>query len=486
MNLFAALTLPLLIAAPQDKADLNKLPEYVQTKHSIQLGSGSLSYTATAGTLPIRNNQGEEEIRMFYAGYTKENAGADRPIIFAFNGGPGSASLWLHMGALGPKRAALNGDGSLPAAPYKLVDNKETWCEWADVVMVDAPGCGYSRLTKPEFGKKYYSVRGDAQAFSEFIRMYLTRNKRWSSPLFIAGESYGGMRVGILSKTLLDNGIGLAGAIIVSGTLNFGNLDAGRGNDLPYITYLPTYCATAYYHKKLSPRLMKDFKKSMAEAEAFASGEYAAALTKGDALTDVEKDKMAAKVAEYTGVSKTFVLRSHLRISDYRYYKELLRDEGKKIGRLDSRLTGTDANESGEGPETDPSSDAITPPIVSSLYNYLSTDLNYQTDVKYFPYKPDGGWEFGGGYADTSEDFRACLAANPHMKVMICCGYTDLACPYYAIQYTINHMDLPKAARSNIEWTYYMAGHMMYIDTASREKLHSDVGAFIKRASAKN
>jgi len=478
------MVLSLAFAQPGGQGDLKQLPELVQSKHSITLAGAPLAYTATTGTLPIRNREGEDEIKMFYAAYTKDGAETDtRPIVFAFNGGPGSASLWLHMGCLGPRRALLNPDGSLPPAPYRLVDNQETWLDNADVVMIDAPGTGFSRLTKPEYGKKYYSVRGDAQAFAEFVRMYLTRNKRWRSPLFIAGESYGGMRVGVLSKTLLDNGIGLNGVVVISGTMNFGNLDGARGNDLPYYTFLPTFCATAYYHKKLSARLMKDFAKTMAEVEDFDRGEYTLALAKGDALTAAEKDHIAARVAEYTGLSKTFVVRCHLRVNEGRFFKELLRDEGKTVGRLDGRITGTDANDAGEGPETDPSSDAITPPIVSCLYDYYSRELNYQTDQQYFTYKPDGDWDFGQGVPDTSEDFRACLAANPHMKVMVCCGYTDMACPYFGIHYTFDHMDMPAAARAGIEWQYYMAGHMMYIDTPSRVKMHRDVGAFIRRAS---
>jgi carboxypeptidase C (cathepsin A) len=483
MSLLAAVVVSL---AFQQAPDLTKLPEFVQSKRSIDYHGSRLSYTATTGTLPIRDNDQNEEVRMFYAAYTKDGTDpTSRPIVFAFNGGPGSATLWLHMGSFGPRRAELNPDGSMPAAPFKLVDNQETWLNSADIVFIDAPGAGFSRLSKPDAAKKYYNVRGDAQAFTEFIRMYLNRNKRWQSPLFLAGESYGGMRIGVLSKTLLDNGIALNGVIIISGTLNFASLDAARGNDLPYITYLPTYFATAYYHKKLSPRLMGDFNKSLAEVEAFANGEYAAALHRGDALSQAEKENIAGKVAEYAGLSKEFVMNCHLRVSDGRFYKELLRKEGKTVGRLDGRLTGTDALEIGDSPETDPSSDAITPAIVSCLNDYYSRELGYVTDQKYFVYKPGGGWEFGGGIPDTSEDFRACLAQNPHMKVMICCGYTDMACTYSGIRYTMDHSDLPAAARNAIEWQYYMAGHMMYIDTPSRIKMAKDAESFIKRATAR-
>ncbi len=463
-----------------------KPDELVVTKHTMQFHGSPLAYTATTGTLPIRNDDGDEEGRLFFVAYTKDGAAPEtRPVTFAYNGGPGSSSMWLHMGCLGPRHVVLNSDGSMPAPPFKVEDNQETWLDKTDVIMVDAMGTGYSRLGKPELAKKYYSMRGDIAAFGEFIRAYLAKYKRFSSPVFIAGESYGGIRTAGLADYLLGRGIALNGAIIISGVMNFGTLDAGRGNDVPYISFLPTMATTAWFHHKGS-KDCKSVQEAADKATAFANGEYADALLRGSSMSADKIKAVAKKMAAMTGLSETFVMNAHLRVDDGQFFKELLRDEGQTTGRLDARFEGQDARETGDGPEYDPSEAAVTPVFGSMVNDYLERELNYSRDDRYRMnnYGGMGGWDFGtrGGYADTSDDLRQCLIQNPHMKLMMCYGYYDLACPFNGAHYSLDHMDLKASQLSRVSWQYYPAGHMMYIDTPSREKLHKDIDAFYDMA----
>jgi carboxypeptidase C (cathepsin A) len=453
------------------------------TSHTIDLPSGPLKYTAHAGYLPISNANNEVQANMFYVSYTKDGADPKtRPVMFGFNGGPGSSTVWLHMGVMGPKMANFTKDGSLPKPPYEAVVNRDTWLEDADIVCIDAPATGLSRLVSAS-DRQYFGVQPDIAAFGEFIRTYLTKYNRWRSPLFIAGESYGGIRAGGLCKWLLDNGIALSGVIVVSGTMNYQNLNFGRGNDQGYVSFLPTYAATAWYHKKLNARLQRSLEATVNEARKFVEEEYVVALNKGDALTPAEKQRVAKRIAELTGLSETFVMQTNLRIRSGSFFKELLRDRGQIIGRLDGRLLGTDALDIGNGPEYDPSSVALTPPYVSSLYDYLQRELNFPVERKYNIYGSVQPWDFGSGngFADTSEQFRQCMNQNPHMKVLMTCGYFDMACPFYGMEYTVNHIDLKPELRKNIEFTYYEAGHMMYIEEGQRRKLKQDVASFIAR-----
>ena len=463
-----------------------KPDELVVTKHSINFHGSPMAYTATTGTLPIRNDDGDIEGQLFFVAYTKDDADpTTRPVTFAYNGGPGSSSMWLHMGCLGPRRVVLNDDGSMPAPPFKITDNEETWLNKTDVVMVDAMGTGYSRLLKSEQSKKYYSMRGDIAAFGEFIRSYLAKNKRFSSPIFLAGESYGGIRTAGLSGYLLDRGIALNGAVIISGVMNFGTLDSGRGNDVPYISFLPTMAATAWYHHKLGKKY-STVEAVVADANKFADGEYTDALMHGGSMSAAETKAVAKKMAALTGMSEQFILNNHLRVSEFRFFKELLRDEGKTVGRLDARFEGQDATEAGDGPEYDPSEAAVTPVFGSMVNDYLERELNYARDDRYRMnnYAGTGGWDYGirSSYPDTSDDLRQALIQNPHMKLMFVCGYYDLACPFGGTHYTVNHMDLQPAQLDRISWGYYPAGHMLYIDKPSREKLHKDIDAFYDSA----
>ncbi len=459
----------------------------IVTKHSIQLGGKTLNYTATAGMMPIKTDAGEIEAHMFYVAYTVERpqSGPMRPLTFSFNGGPGSASVWLHMGALGPRRVKMNDDGSLPAPPYQLVDNEATWLDLTDIVFIDPVNTGYSRAAKPDLTKKFLSVEGDIASIGEFIRLFLTRNERWTSPLFLAGESYGTTRAAGLSGYLIDKGIAFNGIVLMSTVLNFQTILFTRGNDLPYEVILPSYTATAWYHKKLAPDLQKDLHKALAESEAWALGGYAEILAKGDQLTASERDTAITKLSRLTGLSQEYISLSNLRVEIQHFTKELLRDKRETVGRLDSRLKGTDALGTAERPEFDPAMATIRPPFTATFAQYVRADLGYQSDQPYF-ILGDGvhGWDFGAtnSFADTSDALRSAFSKNPYMKLFVGSGYFDLATPYVAARYTLSHSGFPAGTRKNITEKYYDAGHMFYIEIQSLRQLKKDIAEFLKNA----
>lgn len=460
--------------------------EPIRTQHHFRGSGAHFSYTVTTGMMPIRGEKGEKEADVFFMAYTREEGTdhAKRPLMFSFNGGPGSASVWLHLGALGPKRVKMLDDGNLPAPPYQLVDNPESWLEHTDLVFIDPVGTGYSRPAKPELGKKFWGVKGDIESIGEFIRLYLTRYSRWTSPLFLVGESYGTTRAAGLSDHLLNHGIALNGILLVSSILNFQTASFTRGNDLPYVLFLPTYTATAWYHKRLAPELQNSLPETLAEAERWAETEYAAALMRGDALTAEERAAVIAKLSRYTGLEPRYLEDCNLRVEIFRFCKELLRTQRRTVGRLDSRIKGLDELASSETPDFDPSMSAIRPPYTALFNDYVRNVLKYETDEEY--YILGGGiknpWDWNidrMGYADTSEALRAAFAKNPYMKLFVASGYYDLATPYFATEYTLAHMGLDPSLRDNIRTGEYEAGHMMYIHTASLTKLKQDISAFL-------
>jgi carboxypeptidase C (cathepsin A) len=459
----------------------------IVSKHEIQVNGKTLSYTATAGMMPIKNAQGEIDANIFYVSYVLDGTtdGAKRPLTVAFNGGPGSASVWLHMGCIGPKRVKMMDDGSLPAAPYQLVDNDNTWLDQTDLVFVDPVGTGYSRAANRTLQQKFNGLQGDVESVGEFIRLFLTRNARWSSPLFLAGESYGTTRAAGLSGYLVDQGVAFNGVILLSTVLNFETIQFSHGNDLPYMLYLPSYAATAFYHKKLSTELQKSLEVTLKEAERLAVGAYNEALAKGDRLTDADYKAIVAKVARLTGVDQKYVDSSDLRMELMHYLRELLRDQKTMVGRLDSRLTGPAPLNTSEMAEFDPSMTAIRPPYTAMFNQYVRTDLDYKTDATYFVL--GGGilpWDYGvqnqNRFVDVSDALRSAFAKNPHMKVFVGCGYYDMATPYFAAEYTFSHMGLHPSVRKNVVFQYYTAGHMFYIDVPSHKKLKGDITQFIK------
>lgn len=456
----------------------------VITHHRMTVSGRTLSYTATTGRMPIRNDKGEIEAEMFYVAYTAEGQNTSRPVTFAFNGGPGSATVWLHMGAFGPKRVKLLPDGRMPPPPFKLEDNDYTWLDKTDLVFIDAIGTGYSRPATPELGKKFWGVKGDIAAFGEFIRMYLQQNSRWSSPLYLAGESYGTTRAAGLSGYLVDHGIALNGVILISTVMNFETLEFRRGNDLPYPLILPTYALTAAYHKKLAPELSADPAALSKEVEAFASGEYTAALQKGDALSAAERQSVIDKLARYTGLSKQYIAQKRLRIDLGAFDTELLRDQGLVVGRLDGRFTGASMDPTGQDPDYDPSEAGIRPPFTSLFGDYVKQELGYQSDQVYYILGGGiGRWDFaeGGeepGFPDTSGGLLRAFVKNPYMRVFVAEGNYDAATPYFAVDYTLDHMGLSPAQHAHVTRDHFDAGHMVYIDQTSIEKLRRDVGAF--------
>jgi carboxypeptidase C (cathepsin A) len=472
---------------PSETPQVKEEPPVV-TKHTLRVGGKTLNYTTTTGFMPIKNERtGDVEARIFFMAYTLDNPPANRPLMFSFNGGPGSASVWLHMGALGPKRVKMLDDGLMPPPPYQLEDNEQTWLTDTDLVFIDPVGTGYSRATKPEFAQKFFGLQGDLESVGEFIRLYLGRYERWNAPLFLVGESYGTTRASGLSNLLFEKGIGLNGILLISTVMNFQTLRFAEGNDMPLILIFPSYTSTAWYHKRLSADLQaKPLKQVLTEAESFASGEYTSALLKGDRLTAAERQSVIDDFSKYSGLSRTFVEQNNLRVELDEFMKELMRDKRLVTGRLDSRFTGYDRSAAGEGTEFDPSMTAIRPPYTATFNDYVRRELGYKSDLEYFIL--GGGitspWNFGvsNGYADTSVALNSAMRKNPYMKIFVGCGYYDMATPYYAAEYTIAAMNLEPSLRKNISINYYEAGHMMYIEKNSLRKLKEDAARFIQSA----
>lgn len=448
-----------------------------------------INYSTRAGTIVLRTDDGEPRASFFFVYYSKDGADpASRPITFTFNGGPGSSSVWLHMGAFGPKRIAYADDeGHAAAPPYKLVDNEASLLDVTDLVFIDPVTTGYSRAIPFGDAKKYHGFEADIESVGNLIRLITTRYSRWSSPKFLAGESYGTTRAAGLSGWLTDQGFYLNGVILISSILNFGTARFDSGNDLPYILFLPTYTATAWYHKRLPADLQSGtVENAVAQSEAFALGEYTAALMKGDRISDEEKRAAAQKLARFTGLPADYIERTNLRVEIQRFDKELLRDRRRTVGRLDSRFTGIDKDAAGEEPEFDPSMAAIFGEYTAVINDYVRRTLKFETDL---PYEILTGkvrpWSYErqqNQYLDVGETLREAMSRNPYMRVFVGNGYYDLATPFSATRYTFARMQIDPELKNHVTLQYYPAGHMMYIEKASRQKLSADVAAFIKSA----
>jgi carboxypeptidase C (cathepsin A) len=460
------------------------------TKHELRVGNRTLHYTVTTGIMPLKSAAGETEARIFYMAYTLDGVSnpGQRPLMFSFNGGPGSSSVWLHLGALGPRRVPMLPDGGMPPPPFRLVDNEQTWLDFTDLVFIDPVGTGYSRAARPELASRYFGLQGDIQSVGEFIRLYLVKNSRWTSPLFLVGESYGTTRASGLSGYLVERGIAFNGILLISTIMNFQTARFARGNDLPYVLFLPTYSAIAWYHKRLPADLQgSDLKRVLEEVERWAATDYTVALAKGDRLTQSERQEVIDRLNRYTGLDKSFIDNSDLRIEIQRFDKELLRDQKRTVGRLDGRFKGMDDLAVSERPDFDPSMAAIRPPYTATFNQYVRSELGFRSDLEYFILGGGvTGWNFGSdnAYADTSEALRSAFAKNPYMKLFVASGYYDLATPYFAAQYTIRHMGLDPSLQGNVTTTFYEAGHMMYIDESSLAQLKRDAATFVQQASA--
>lgn len=457
------------------------------THHEIRVNGAPLKYTATAGYLPMKDEEGKLKANVFYVSYTKDGAGARRPITYTFNGGPGSSSVWLHMGAVGPKRVVMADDGQPLPPPYKLVDNEATWLAFTDIVFIDPVTTGFSRPAAGEKPEQFHGVEEDVQWVGDFIRLWTTRNSRWSSPKFLAGESYGTTRAAGLSGYLQErHGMYLNGIVLISSILNFQTAYFNVGNDLPYVTFLPTYTATAWFYKKLPADLQSSFSKAIDESRQFASTEYTLALAKGAKLSDAEGKSIAAKLARLTGLSAAFIEANDLRVTLPRFSKELLRAEHRTVGRLDSRFQGIDRDSGGETGEYDPSMAAIRGPYGAVINDYVRTELQYENDLPYelltSRVRP---WRYGNAenrYLNVAETLRNAMSQNQSLKVFVGAGYYDFATPFFAAEYTMDHLQLDPALRKNVTLEHYEAGHMMYIHKPSLLKLTADVSAFYQRA----
>jgi len=456
------------------------------TSHSIQVNGKTLAYTATAGTLVLRKEE-KPWASMFYVAYTRDGQdAAQRPITFAFNGGPGSSSVWLHMGALGPRRVEMGPDGEQPKPPYHLIDNQDTALEFTDLVFIDPVTTGFSRAAPGEKDAQFHGFDGDLESVAEFIRLYLTRYERWGSPKFLAGESYGTTRSAALSEYLIDqHGIYLNGITLISSVLNFETISFARGNDLPYALYLPTYTAAAWYHKKLGKDL-GDLEKAIGEARRFAGNEYSVALMKGDKLSATERSNVVRQMARLTGLSEHFIEESNLRVSQSRFAKELLRDQQKVIGRYDSRLEGEDADAAGDRPEYDPSYASVQGVYTAMFNNYVSVDLKYISDVPYQvltdKVQPWSYERFQNRYVNVADMLRQAMTQNPSLRVLIANGYYDMATPFFATEYTVSHIGLEPGLSNHIGLTYCDAGHMLYTKKNCLDGLHGAMADFYQKA----
>ncbi|MFN0011040.1 MAG: S10 family peptidase [Phycisphaerales bacterium] len=478
--------------------DAKEPPRPSVTEHEVTIGGQSVRYVAAAGTLPLLDDKQKAKASVFYVSYSKLSGGegsaavaagtpAARPITFAFNGGPGSSSVWLHMGALGPRRVKMaDAQGLAPMPPGEVIANEHSWLDFTDLVFIDPVSTGYSRAAEGEDAKQFHGLEEDVKWMGEFIRLYLVRHQRWASPKYLAGESYGTTRAAGLAGELQGrHGILLNGIVLISPILHFLTASFDVGNDLPFILYLPTYAATAKFHGKVPDAIAPDIKTVVARATEFAGGEYAAALLKGDGLEPAARAAIVKRLSELTGLSADFIERSNLRVPIGAFTKELLRDQRRTVGRLDSRYKGIDRDAAGERTEYDPSYATIQGPYTAALNGYVRGELNFESDINYEILTGNvRPWNYAPNtnrYANVAETLRSAMSQNRNLRVLSCSGYFDLATPVYAMDYTITHMGLDPEVRQNISQTFYESGHMMYVREEDLAKLRTDVAQFYTR-----
>lgn len=498
------------VLSAQDETE-PETPEFVAhpdepavTYHSVSINGEQIHYQATAGTLVLpKGKDNEPGARIFYISYRKmtgpyEPGGepqfpdaAERPLTFSFNGGPGSSSVWLHLGVFGPQRVDHADDFGNPGPPpHRVVPNEYSLLDKSDFVFIDPVSTGYSRAEGDTSPKDYHGLNEDIASVAEFIRMFIGRESRWASPRFVAGESYGTTRAAGLVRELQNtHGIATNGVILISAVLNFQTIRFDVGNDLPHILFLPTFTAVAHFHEALRPEMQRrDLQGLLDEVERFAINDYTTALMQGSSIGDAEKDRVAERVAAYTGLSKEYVLRVNLRPDMPRFPKELLRDRGLTVGRLDARFTAQDRDDGGDTYEFDPSYTAIRSIYTESMNAYLREQLGYESDLRYEILTNVWPWSFKGAgenrYTNVAERLRNTMQQLPFMRVFVASGYHDLATPYYATEYTMNHLMVRPGLEDNIEIHEYAAGHMMYASMPELQKLKRDLDGFYERTMA--
>ncbi|MFT7670715.1 MAG: carboxypeptidase C (cathepsin A) [Planctomycetota bacterium] len=461
------------------------------TTHQATIRGVTFEYEASAGDLVLKNEAGEPKARFFYTSYKRLGLDdeARRPVTFCFNGGPGSSSVWLHLGVLGPKRVLMEDDGTAMAPPHKLIDNEYSILDSTDLVFIDPVTTGYSRPSTDEDKAQFHGRTNDVRWVAEFIRLYTTRHHLWESPKFLAGESYGTTRAaGLADELQSKHGMYLNGLMLISSILNFQTARFDTGNDLPFILFLPTYTATAWFHGKLDKELQGNLQSTLHEVEEFALGEYATALMLGDRLTADRRANIVRKLARYTGLSESYIESTNLRVNIGRFCKELRRDERKTTGRLDSRFTGYDRDAASDGYEYDPSYAAIQGSFSATLNHYLRDELGYKSDL---PYEILTGkvwpWSYAeneNSYVNVAESLRKAMTKNPHLKVYVANGYYDLATPYFATRYTFDHLGLEPHLRKNVSMGFFESGHMMYIHKPSLIEFHKQLETFLENSAA--
>jgi carboxypeptidase C (cathepsin A) len=466
------------------------------TEHTVRIAGVNVPYKATAATILLKNDKDEPTALVYFTAYTRSDVKdlSQRPIAFLYNGGPGSSSLWVHMGSFGPRRAVVADAEASPAGPYKMNDNQYSLLDKSDLVFIDPVGTGFSHAVGKAADKDFWGVDEDVKSLAQFINAYVSRNDRWNSPKFLIGESYGTFRSAALSNYLQNNdGMYFNGLVLISSVLDLGTISFNPSEDMPYVFYLPSYAATAWYHNMLKDR-PADMKAFAEEARTFALTDYANALNKGSRLTAAEKADMAKKLSHYTGLSEDYLLKADLRVALPQFMKELQRSRGLTTGRLDARFSGFSYDLLGEFAEFDPQDTAITGPFVAVWNNYVRTELKFGQDKTYHPssgeanqkwdWKHNAGDNFGfPGSPNVEGDLIQALLTNPHLKVEIENGYYDLATPFFATEFTVDHLGLPEKLQKNIALQYYDAGHMMYVHEEDLAKLKTNVANFIDAAA---
>jgi carboxypeptidase C (cathepsin A) len=470
-------------AAPPEHAAVG---DAVSTHHDVTIGGRTIAYTATAGTIEIKSDKGAPEARIFYIAYTQDGADpVHRPVTFLYNGGPGCASVPLDMGALGPRRVLFPNAGHNVGPPYQLVNNEYSLLDKSDLVFIDAPGTGYSHLLPKVDPKSIYGIDQDAAAFGAFIYQYVTRNDRWNSPKFLLGESYGTPRSAVLVNYLQsNNSMAFNGVILLSSVLDFDTIAPGPGNDIAYVTYLPTEAAVNWYHSN-SPN-KGSLQSVVGEARAFANGPYASALIQGDRLSRAQFGQIASQLSHLIGLNTGYIEKADLRVLPQRYEKELLIESGQSTGRLDARYVGYDLDPLGDSADYDPADAATDPGFQASFLSYVRNDLGWKSEETYNECTGDifGLWDFTrkGTFPwiapTTSNDLQQAMIQNPHLRVFVGAGYFDMATPFGAAEWTFSHLELPQALRDHVSFGYYESGHMVYLHVPSLEKFHGDLDKY--------